>query len=125
MKLELFRLVAAYESFLNIRKSNELPFKLAWEISDLLESLEKHYKRFTDEKNKLVKEFGEPDEKNSEMYMIKPEKARIFNDKIEEIGKTSIELKEVVKIEKNKLFDSNIKINGNIDFVALKLFIRD
>ena len=125
MKIELFKIVQAYESFQNLRKSNELPFKLAWEISDVCEPLEKHFKRFQQEKDKLVKEYGKPDKNKPDMYFIEPDKARLFNDKIEEIGKTPIELKDVVKIEKSKLFDSEIKINGNIDFDALKLFIRD
>jgi hypothetical protein len=125
MKVELFEIVEAFESFTNLRKSNELPFKLAWEISDLLEPLEKHYKRFQDEKNKLIKEFGEPDKDKPDMYIIKPEKARLFSEKMQEIGKTPIELKNIVKIEKNKLFVDDIKINGGVNLQALKIFIKE
>lgn len=124
MKIELFKIVQAYESFINLQKSNALPFKLAWDVADLLEPLEKHYKRFLDEKNKLVKEYGEPDEKNKEIYTIKPEKISLFNNKIEEIGKIQVDIK-LVKIDKKALFDSDVKINGNSDLQAMKIFIKE
>lgn len=125
MKIELYKVVQAYESFTNLQKSNALPFKLAWDVADLLEPLEKHYKRFLDEKNKLIKEYGEPDEKNKEMYMIKSEKMEVFNTKFEEIGKIEIDIKAPVKIDKKALFDGDIKINGNSDLQAMKIFIKE
>lgn len=124
MKIELYKVVQAYESFTNLQKSNALPFKLAWDVADLLEPLEKHYKRFLDEKNKLIKEYGEPDEKNKEMYMIEPNKVDLFNEKFGELGKTEIDV-TLVKIDKKALFDSDVKINGNSDLQAMKIFIKE
>lgn len=124
MKIELFKLVQAYESFTSLQKSNTLPFKIAWEVADILESLEKHYKRFLDEKNKLIKEYGKPDEKNKEVYMIEPDKINLFNEKFEGLGKTEIDI-TLIKIDKKALFDNDIKINGNSDLQAMKIFIKE
>ena len=125
MKLHLYQIVNAGNSFLELKKNNEMPFSLAWLIDDVLEPLDKHLQRFNEEKNKLVKELGEPDKDKPDMYAIKAENIATFNDKINEISQTIIEIKNPVKINKKELFDSDIKINGNVDLTAMKLFIKE
>lgn len=125
MKYELFIIVNAFESFKQLQESNEIPFKTAWKIEDIQETFRKHVKRFNDEKNKLIKEFGKPDTKNPEMYMLKPENMTVFNEKIDLLGKTMIDIKKPVKIAKKELFDIDIKVNGKVQIKDLKLFIVD
>ena len=123
MKLELYEIVKVFESFNEILKNNNVPFMLAWQIEDIQEPLRKHVKRFNDEKNKIVKEYGKPDEKNPEVFMVVPEKVAVFNEKMDLVGKIPIDIKTNGKIKKKDLFDSEIKISGKVNLKSIKIFI--
>ena len=122
MKLELFQIVDIYNSFAEIKKSNEMPFALAWQISDTLEPLKKHIERFNEERNKLIKQYGKEDKENNQ-FLVEAEKITEFTEKLNQVGKTEIELKGIKKIKKDELFNSNIKINGAVNIEAIKVFI--
>jgi len=123
MKLKLFEIVQAFESFTEIQQTNKIDFQLSWQIEDIKELLQKHYNRFNDEKNKIVKELGKPEKPESDTFLILPENMTVFNEKIENIGNIPIDIRNPVKLKKTALFDSDLKINGKVNLKLLKLFI--
>lgn len=124
MKIQLYKIVAAVECLTEIQKNNEIPFALAWKIADVIEPLEKHFKRFQDEKDKIVKNLGSPDKKNAAVYLIKPENTEKFEKSIKELGEITIQLSAPKKLNKKELFESDIKINGRVSVASLKDFIN-
>ena len=122
MKLELFEIVEAYQSFDAILKNNEIKFSLAWKLADVIEPLKKHVERFNEERNKIIKEFG-TEQPDTGQFIVEKAKISAFETKLNEVGKTSVEIKNVAKIEKKELLESEIKINRAVNLKALKLFL--
>jgi len=123
MKVEIIKVVAADVTLKELQKENAIPFTLAWEIDDMLEIFSKHVERFNKERQKLVTELGEPDKENPEMYHIKTESIKNYNEKIEEIASFEVELEGLKKLKKEDL--KSLVIPGSITIADIKEFIDE
>lgn len=124
MKIKLIELINAYIALMEIKNTNKIPFALAWQISDITEVLEKHNVRFNNERNELLKKYGEENKEKKGFYDFSKDNGVKFNKEIEILSNIIIEIKGVQKLDKKILFDSGIKINENVNIIALKLFVK-
>lgn len=121
--MELSKIVNAYEALSKIQSTNNLPFLLAWQFSDVLESLDKHYKRYNEEREKIVKKYGEPNE--DESYRIKPENLTKFQSDMNKLLLTKIDLKVDDVIQLEDLIDAKLVINKDVNLSFIRPFIKN
>lgn len=120
--MKLIEIVNAYEALVLIKSSNDLNFSLAWKIEDLIGSMEKHYNRYNEQREKLVKKFGLQNENGS--FRIEPENRASFNKEMEELVTSNINFKAEEKISLVELIDAKIIVKKNLNLGALKPFIE-
>ena len=125
MKFELFRVVAAVEALNRITEDNEIPFTLAWKISDLVEVMQKHYDRFNDEKNVIVKKFGVAQEGGTEIFEIPAKRRAEFETELKKITDIEVEIGKFEKLARADIIAADLKISKGVSISALKPFITE
>ena len=122
MKIQLIKIVNGFEAFTHLTANNDLPFALAWKIADILEIMEKHVKRFNASKDDLVKNYGKPDPKNKDMYLILDKDRKEFEKHMQELSDHDIEI-EYEKLSKSELLNADLKVTSKVNMMALRPFI--
>jgi hypothetical protein len=83
-----------YKIFLSIaeteRANKALPFKLAWELTDIKEEFKKHAVRYEEERTKIFEALGTKDESGG--FTFAPGKTEELEAKIKELNETEIEI---------------------------------
>ena len=119
--MELSKIVNAYEALALIKQNNDLPFALAWKISDHMENLEKHYKRYNEQRSEIVQKYGTSN--GDDTFKIKGDDLPIFNDEMTKLLQTKIKATIEQDIEMVELIDAKITITKDVNLSALKPFI--
>ncbi len=120
--MELSKIVNAYEALNSLRATNTLPFTLAWKVSDLMDLLEKHYKRFQDERQKIIMQYGNVNGDDS--YSVPQNKVKDFRDAIEKILVHNVKLEFEPELEYKDFVDAKIVITKETDFTAIRPFVK-
>lgn len=121
MKLTVGQCFSIYQTIEAIKKDNKCDFETIWQLSDAQLAVEKHAKRADEEQQKLVKKYGT--EQDDQMFKIDPEKIPEFNAKINEVMNYDVEV-EIKKLSYEKLLKSDLKFNGETDFITFKKIVE-
>ena len=119
--MELAKIVDAYEALAQIKSTNNLPFKLAWKFSDIIESLEKHYVRYNEEKKKIVTALGEGN--GDDTFKIPKENLDKFQKQMSEMLLHDIDLDINNSFDVADLIDANLVINKEVNLGAIRPWI--
>ncbi|MCK9370955.1 hypothetical protein M0R04_13675 [Candidatus Dojkabacteria bacterium] len=75
----------------------KLPIKVSYWVSRILSKVNSELKSFQEQRNKLIEEYGEQDEKTKQFTVKDPEKLKVFSKEINELLDVEVEL-DVKKI---------------------------
>jgi hypothetical protein len=95
-KLSL-KLIDIYAVFMAIAETEKLnvkgiPFKLAWELSDVKEAFKKPSVRWEEERNKIFSDLGTAKDDNPGSFEIEAENISKVNKRIAELNDTEVEV---------------------------------
>lgn len=102
--------------------------KKSFRLAPMFEEIDKYYARVDDEKNKLVKKYGEIDEVtgNPTIAPSNTQAMRTFNDEMEQLCREEVTIKEVV-IYDDEIPDTTdqASILTPNDLINLKGFVKE
>lgn len=114
-KIKLDDVVTGYAALQNFSNAGRLGWDLTWEIDDLTEALEKHFKRYNDEKMEFLKAWGDPSEdargNPTGRYNIRKEHKEEYDDAMEKLGNTEVTV-EFEPLDFDKLDKSGVGVFG-------------
>lgn len=123
VKMTLVEAVSAHGALNSFSNSARLGWDLSWEIDDLIESLEKHQKRFQDEGEKIMAAYGEPVEGQPGRFNINPDQHDEYKEATEKLGDTEITV-TFEPLDFQKLEKSGVKVQGREMRALRKHFIK-
>lgn len=94
---------------------------MAWAIDDIKDSLEKHNKRFDEERLKLLEKYGE---KNSlQSYTVKKDKVEAFTEEFKTLGEVEVEV-EFEPLDYDIVMAQNIQIPVAASKIMRKFIVK-
>lgn len=57
----------------------------AWDLSEAMDEVKKHLKRFHEKRDELLKKFGTPEDETEQSYTIPKENQKPFNEELEKL----------------------------------------
>lgn len=119
--MELSKLVAAYESLAAIKNKNDLQFSLAWSISDVMDSMEKHYFRYNEQRGDIVRKHGEKNPDDT--FRVDPKNIESFNKEMMELLSHEVKFDPEKTIRLIDLIDAKLVVTKDVNLAAIKPFI--
>lgn len=92
--LELVEIYGTFIALAETEKVNPkgIPFRLAWEISDVKESFKKHASRYEEERAKIFAELGKQKGVDTGSFEVEVDNVPIINSRIKELNTTVVEV---------------------------------
>ena len=108
MKLTIEKALSIYNSLSTIKNDNSISITMVWAIDDILEQLKKHVERGENERQNLLKKYGDEVKDKQGVFEIKDDKKEICFNELKEIFDYEIE-EDIKQISFDDLQKEEIK----------------
>lgn len=89
--LKLGDIVETEQVFNKVLETN-LPIQLSFRLSRNVAFIEKELKRYHEAKEKLIKQYGEPDENNPSMFKFSAENSKLINEQLRNLHNEEVDI---------------------------------